>query len=406
MAPERERPLTSIPTIDNNPDRLFRVWQRLGRMPPNYNSFDEVGQAFLHLVKVEGLTQEEARVQLGVDHRNVVGQPFLSINQDSKGKFRGLNKRAIREDINVVEELAIRSTYSDAFYEDFEKYLRTQWDRTAKLDIKKINKHLNAFGKTGRGRWHRGHGFSAMDGAGVSRENVAPELGRWNVKHGSVPRFSPEIMRDLDMSSSDLQAMYDRQLRMEGFDINPRRFNELFVAADEAMNFPDDPAVRFRPEQLEMTNQRLFELQQQGVPSATLERYAREQSFLLDDSNATAKSGPSRTVRAPDVVTDGRGRTRFNMRGAQYLPLVPIGLGIVTAGQQVKAGEYSAAAGTAVDTVMGEIPVVENLVPDPTSSVDTVEAQRQLGTLTRDDKPGSVNPDYTHLVDQLANQPQ
>ena len=94
------------------------------------------------------------------------------------------------------------------------------------------------------------------------------------------------------------------------------------------------------------------------------------------------------------------------MRGAQYLPLVPIGLGIVTAGQQVKAGEYSAAAGTAVDTVMGEIPIVENLVPDPTSSVDTVEAQRQLGTLTRDDKPGSVNPDYTHLVDQLANQPQ
>ena len=311
MAPKRERPLTSIPTIDNNPDRLFRVWQRLGRMPPNYNSFDEVGVAFLHLVKVEGLTQEEARVQLGVDHRNVVGQPFLSINQDSKGKFRGLNKRAIREDINVVEELAIRSTYSDAFYEDFEKYLRTQWDRTAKLDIKKINKHLEAFGKTGRGRWHRGHGFSAMGGAGVSRENVAPELGRWNVAHGSAPRFSPGIMRDLDMSSSDLQAMYDRQLRMEGLDINPRKFDELFVAADEAMNFPGDPAVRFSPQQLEMMNQKLFQLQQQGVPSSELQRFARNQSFLLDPTTATPQSGPVRTVRQPSIGSDGRGGIRF-----------------------------------------------------------------------------------------------
>ena len=150
-----------------------------------------------------------------------------------------------------------------------------------------------------------------MEGAGVSRENVAPELGRWNVAHGSAPRFSPEIMRDLDMSANDLQAMYDRQLRMEGLDINPRKFDELFVAADEAMNFPGDPAVRFSPQQLEMMNQKLFQLQQQGVPSSELQRFARNQSFLLDPTTATPQSGPVRTVRQPSIGSDGRGGIRF-----------------------------------------------------------------------------------------------
>tara|TARA_B100001540_G_C15734238_1_gene609081 strand:- start:53 stop:1267 length:1215 start_codon:yes stop_codon:yes gene_type:complete len=315
MAPKRERPLTSIPTIDNNPDRLFRVWQRLGRMPRDYSSFDDVGKEFLRLVKVEGLTKDEARAKLlgSEDNwKNVIGQHYLDITQSSEGKFRGINYRSIREDVNVVEELAIRTIYSDAFYDDFTKYLKTQWDRTAKLDIKKINKHLEAFGKTGRGRWHRGHGFSAKeDGAGVSTENVKPEIGTWNVSHGPAPRFSKEIMRDLNMSVTDLQALYDRQLKMEGLDINPRMFNELFVAADEARRYPGDPAVRFNENQLEMMNQKLFQLQQQGEPSAKLERFARNQSFLLDNTTAESKSGPVRVLRPADIVKDARGRIRF-----------------------------------------------------------------------------------------------
>ncbi len=306
----RKRPVTSIPTIDANPDRLFKVWQSLGRMPTNFNSFDEVGNEFLRLVNKEGMSKEQARTQLGVEARNVVGQPYLDVNVSKDGKLRGLNKRAFREDINVVEELAIRDVYSDAFFDDFRQYLRDRWDRTAKLDIKQIDKHLETFGKTGRGRWHRGHGVAAMEGAGVSRENVTPELGRLNVAHGSAPRFARGIMRDLNMSANDLQALYDRMLKMEGLDINPVRFNELYVGADESMAFGDDPAVRIRPEQIEMTQQRLYDRMRQGESTETLRQEAAESSLLLDATTATPQSGPVRTVRQADIKME-RGRIRF-----------------------------------------------------------------------------------------------
>ena len=306
----RKRPVTSIPTIDANPDRLFKVWQSLGRMPANFNSFDEVGDEFLRLVNKEGMSKEQARTQLGVEARNVVGQPYLDVNVSKDGKLRGLNKRAFREDINVVEELAIRDVYSDAFFNDFRQYLRDRWDRTAKLDIKQIDKHLETFGKTGRGRWHRGHGVAAMEGAGVSRENVTPELGRLNVAHGSAPRFARGIMRDLNMSANDLQALYDRMLKMEGLDINPVRFNERYVGADESMAFGDDPAVRIRPEQIEMTQQRLYDRMRQGESTESLRQEAAESSLLLDATTATPQSGPVRTVRPKDITME-RGRIRF-----------------------------------------------------------------------------------------------
>jgi len=85
--PNRRKPITStssIPTIDSDPKRLFRVLQQLGKMPQDYNSFEEVGNAFLRMIKVEGLTKNEARAKLlgsEDNFKNVVGQQYLDIDQ-------------------------------------------------------------------------------------------------------------------------------------------------------------------------------------------------------------------------------------------------------------------------------------------------------------------------------------
>lgn len=314
--PNRKKPtssITSIPTIDSDPKRLFRVLQQLGRMPQDYNSFEEVGDAFLRMVKVEGLTKDEARARLlgsEDNFKNVVGQQYLDIDQSKDGSFRGYKKRSFREDLNPVEELILTDIYNENYVNEFRKYLRKTWDRTSKLDIKQINKHLKEFGEVNRGRFHRGHGFAAMAGAGVSRENVTPELGRFNVAHGSAPRFAEGIMRDLNMSANDLQAHYDRLLTLEGLDINPVRFNELYVGADESMALGDDPAVRIRPEQIEMTQLGLYDQMRQGATTEQLRKQAAGKSLLLDTTTATPQSGPVRTVRPADIKME-RGRIRF-----------------------------------------------------------------------------------------------
>ena len=84
-----------------------------------------------------------------------------------------------------------------------------------------------------------------------------------------------------------------------------------------------------------------------------------------------------------------KGDLKMNRGGIKYLPLVPIGLGVVTAAQQVKAGDLPGAAGTAVDTIMGEIPGVEFFVPEPTA-LGTLDANRNMPT--PDDKPSYALP--------------
>ena len=69
---------------------LFRVLQQLGRIPQDYNSFEQLGDAFLRMVNVEGLTKNEARARLlgsEDNFKNVVGQQYLDIEQSKDGSF-------------------------------------------------------------------------------------------------------------------------------------------------------------------------------------------------------------------------------------------------------------------------------------------------------------------------------
>lgn len=64
---------------------------------------------------------------------------------------------------------------------------------------------------------------------------------------------------------------------------------------------------------------------------------------------------------------------QINSGAMKGLGMLGIGAGIITAGQQAMAGETSAAAGTLVDTVVGEIPVVGTALQSEPASSGTLE---------------------------------
>ena len=407
MAPTRKRQIkdtTSIPTWDTNKEELFRVWQKMGRIPGRFESWEQLETEYLDLVTRQKMSPRMARDQLGVNYTNVIGNPILSVNQSSQGKLRGINVRAIREDINAVEELMLRDVYSDKMFEEFKNFVRKEWD-VAKKDISKIETYLSDFGPRKRGFFHRGHYTAALEAGGLTRDNVSPEVGKYNVGHGPKPRFDPGIMRELNIPENYLSAYYNRLLKMEGLDINPYRIDELRLVADEFVNLPGEGTIS--PAQIEALEDRAFQLKQQGYTDKQLRQYFANQSILLDKTQSVG--GPVRTIQegvkpvnVVDTMEGGRRQSTFGAaptpkggrlvrsNGAlKYLPLVPIGLGVVTAAQQVKAGDLSGAAGTAVDTIMGEIPGVEYFVPEPTA-LGTLDANRNMPT--PDDKPSYALP--------------
>tara|TARA_S200002703_G_C3775684_1_gene238844 strand:+ start:189 stop:1451 length:1263 start_codon:yes stop_codon:yes gene_type:complete len=406
MAPTRKRQIkdtTSIPTWDTNKEELFRVWQKMGRIPGRFESWEQLEKEYLKLVSVDKLSPGKARAQLGVTYTNVIGKPFLAVNTSSTGKLRGIDVRSIREDINAVEELMLRDVYSDKMFDEFKDFVVKEWD-VARKDISKIETYLSDFGPRKRGFFHRGHYTSALEAGGLTRDNVSPEVGKYNIDHGPKPRFDPGLMRELNIPENYLSAYYNRLLKMEGLDINPYRIDELRLVADEYANLPGEGTIS--PAQIEALEDRAFQLKQQGYTDKQLRQYFADQSILLDKTQTVG--GPVRTiqegVRPVEVVNTAEGGRRkstfgaaptpksdlkINRGGIKYLPLVPIGLGVVTAAQQVKAGDLSGAAGTAVDTIMGEIPGVEYFVPEPTA-LGTLDANRNMPT--PDDKPSYALP--------------
>lgn len=287
----RERSIqdtSSIPTWKTDKQKLFRVWQQMGRIPSRYKSWDELGKEFLLLISRDKLTPKQARAKMGVTYTNVIGNNILAKTTSSKGEVRGINVRAITEDINAVEELMLRDVYSDKWFEDFRGYVKNNWTTVAKNDILKIEKYLKPWGnKTKRGTFHRGHGHSAAENPSTLEiGNVGPQLGRENSRQGSAPRYPREILQNLNIPESTTQAWYNRLLTMEGLDINPYKILELRLNPEHA---------GYSPDQIEFLEQRAFQLKQQGVPDSKIRQYFADKSWLLDATTATAQSGPVRT---------------------------------------------------------------------------------------------------------------
>jgi hypothetical protein len=354
MAPQRKNKRLNVPgsrtpaTYDLKNKEHFNEFKREGFIPEKYNNYAELQDDFLSLV-YEGVSDADAAEALGVDYRNVIGKGFLAAELSSKGIPRGISARTLREDIKPDERDYLIERFGKDWFDAYQRYRKLEWGDTkvlkkdkelieqfsgrpveeftsAKQEADVLRDRLAAaFGKGGRaGQVHRGHGVSAMEGASVGKANLMPESGPLNVGHGSNPRYDYNVMRNLNMSSNDLQNAYDDILQREGLTINPRRYAGNYVAADEALReikqgtsmgnpqvtVPVEPTA-VDPRSIEWRDRRFLEIEQQlagdyersgmspGEASAKarqrVEEYALSQSTMFN--TAQSRGGPVTVVQ-------------------------------------------------------------------------------------------------------------
>jgi len=293
MAPQRKNKRLNVPgnrtpaTYDLKNQEHFNEFKREGFIPEKYNNYAELQDDFLSRV-YEGMSDVDAAKALKINYQNVIGKGYLAAELSSKGIPRGINVRALREDIKPDERDYLIERFGKDWFDAYQRYRKLEWGdakvlkkdkelieqfsgrpveefTSAKQEADVLRDRLAAaFGKGGRaGQVHRGHGVSAMEGASVGKANLMPESGPLNVGHGSEARYgydyiSPDeeryltnkfgknwfdvhqraqtgVLRSLNMSSNDLQNAYDDILQREGLTINPRRYAGNYVAADEAL---------------------------------------------------------------------------------------------------------------------------------------------------------------------------
>lgn len=309
------------PLLDKNPEKLFRAYQEAGAIPPQYGSWQELEADFASRVN-DGVPEKQARIDMGVTYQNIDGQYLLGKNTASDGSTRYLNKRAIRTDFNPVSERVLREHAGNQNVDDYKNKIKTEWNKHTKGEAQRMGE------ETGK-QFHRGHVQSAMHGGGLTQENMYPEHGMRNVLHGSEPRIPVPVMEDNGMALNDIQAYYNAQLDAEGLGI-ARPNNALMVAADETMVDPTGGKTYVRnneagrvPETIEATQNRLNQLEAQGISRQAIENWSKNQSATLSRGNAVAQSGPVKVVQPPtsrvvNVVPPGKTRAT-----PQRIPVSP-----------------------------------------------------------------------------------
>ena len=390
-----------VPLVDKDQEKYFKQLQDLGYVPQKYKNLQDLGDDYFELVLNQGKSEKEAAEMLGVNYKNVIGKGFLKLNVSSTGEPRAIEMRALREDIKPDERMFIEQRYGKGFLEDLIRLRELEWGdkkpkkgenvaelqariydamdnstypsgespfpfRSAKEEADIVRDRLQAaFGKSGQGsQVHRGHGFSALEGAGVGKANLEPELGPLNVAHGSAPRLDPEVMKALNMSSGDLQNLYDGYLTYKGLDINEARYFGTLLAADEGLrelqqgtnisqpeaSTPENPPA-VAQESIEWRNRRLNEIEQQlqvGLENSgmdpqdaaiearnRIQEMSYQQSSLFDTTQSTG--GPvtvTQTKRPYTVATPattkidefGREKKVKAQTRVQYQEINPRGL--------------------------------------------------------------------------------
>ncbi len=286
------RPLTRLATLDSEPDRLLKLWQEAGRIPTHYidkygskipyTSWDQIDKEYLtrieaaerllsptELKKSKAKIAQKVREEMGITYKNVLGNHTLLVGPSSTDDIRGLNKRAIREDINIEAENWIRKKKGDGVFESYKKRLLKEWNTVNKRDMANVRKWFHS--AAGKAKLHRGHGFAALVGGGLLADNVAAEIGWRNVGHGPAPRFSVEIMEALNMPKNDLEGFYFYDLKKKGLTISNKPNTPLMLAADTGA---------ISPNQLELIQLKLDDLRAQGVSSQTIDRFSQDVSEL------------------------------------------------------------------------------------------------------------------------------
>ena len=408
------------PTFKTQPQKLLRQYQKHGHIPKRFKSWAEINEEFKQLVEIDGLSEEQAREQIGITRRNPNNKPIISVyDRYEKGNY--INARNINEDWNPEAEDYVRRIKGEDAVEQERLRQRDSWgdnkirlaDRpygpaapNAKDDTDRVKEKMSEnIGLTAdtsdRARQvHRGHGGSASQyAAGSDQANLDPEPGPQNVHgHAGVPgnpRFHPDVMADRNMPTTTDSAYWANQLEEEGLTLTPRSMRQAgdAIAADEWQEIhgkkpngdyiigPSKDPVRYPAESMVAREDLRYQLQQQGVSGARAQ--ADSQSTLLDTTDATAKSGPVRTVQPKNrsvTVQDTKNRTetgrlrkpqtRYLDSGVQtrsvkpfrgvmkYAPFVSGAMALGGAFQSAKAGDYMGATGHLIGGAVSEVPVV------------------------------------------------
>ena len=331
-----------------DPERLFKDNVKAGRIPSTFSSWEEAEQAFLKLVD-SGLSPESARQNLGLTYKNVIDQPYFNVTTDTRtDTVRGVNTRAIAEDLHPQAEDHIRRIRGEDAAQEARLIAKDEWgqnkvkksnrytgvdnigpnyNQDASTDARAVRDDLTEpFGRGNPldqgGQVHRGHGHAAKgldrgSNGGVDRSNLQPEMGASNVGHSNGPRYNPDVMAELNMSSTGEQAYYNRILDDEGLTINPTHQRQPgdYIAADEYQyeiksskgpkNYDVGPAIErgsVTPDSIAARERRRSELMTQGV-SGDPKKQANSASALLDTTTAVPQSGPAKVVQQPDAIT-------------------------------------------------------------------------------------------------------
>ena len=430
--PKKDRPITSIPTFDKKPEKVFKLWQDAGRIPKHYGSWDELEADFMSRLN-DGMTKDQARKSMGVTYKSIADSYLLDTNT-SKGVERGINRRAIREDLDPITERHVREKYGEATLDRFKEKLRNDWFKLAEAE------RLEMQGIAGK-QYHRGHAYSALDGGSVAISNMLPEHGKRNSLHSSAPRWLRGIMEDVGLTQSYMEDFYEwHDLDRQGLHKGPRPSNALATAADEHQTSPapgtrdgywKNPEAGVDPASLEMRTDRAMQLESQGVSREAIDRYERNRSAALSIGDSTAQSGPvrsnSRHVTVQDTTPRPNGslppprisvqpRTaelgitpkpvptpsptprkfpnRLVGKGATLFPLAGLGIALGSAAQAAQKGDYMGAAGHLIEGVAGEVPVVGDVAVDAAQGLPvadgTLEGARQTALQIQQSR--AVNP--------------
>jgi hypothetical protein len=373
MAP-RNKPMPSgglkkIPTFDTDSKKLFRLWQKAGRIPLQYNSWEELKTDFMSRI-ADGKSAPQVRKEMGVDYKNIIGNPILNIEKNKDTGVvefaEGGMRRAIREDFNIAEENEIRRLYGQEEVDKFRTELRNDWNQLSEGERITVQEQFHK-------QFHRGHVAGAKEGGSIARENMWPEHGLRNSLHGALPRWPVEVMEQLGVPQNWISAYYEKLLESEGMAAAPRISNELAVAADERGVTPisDMPSnikgqtqwksdiptdARGKKWQPDLTGEA-------GIDPNTLEMRAWKQkdaiaqvgegavrahqadlSATMSRGDAVAQSGPSRVVQKGVPLGTKRGVPKGLMPSRRALTALAAG-GVATLGPLSTAASAAETAG-------------------------------------------------------------
>ena len=360
MAP-RNKPIPSgglkkIPTFDTDSEKLFRLWQEAGRIPPQYNSWEELKIDFMSRI-ADGKSAPQVRKEMGVDYKNIIGNPILNTEKNKDTGVvefaEGGMRRAIREDFNIAEENEIRRLYGQEEVDKFRTELRNDWNQLSEGERVSIQKRFHK-------QFHRGHVAGAKKGGSIARENMWPEHGLRNSLHGALPRWPVEVMEQLGVPQNWISAYYEKLLASEGMPAAPRISDELAMAADERGVTPisDRPSnikgqtqwnsdiptdARGKKWQPDLTGEAGIDpntLEMRGwkqkdaiaqVGEGAVRAHQADLSATMSRGDAVAQSGPSRVVQEGMPVGTRRGVPKGLMPNRRALTALAAG-GVATLG--------------------------------------------------------------------------